>query len=104
MKRTNGQEGLATDMITAQRAAKRALEVLRKPTLLASFVEQLPSLQAAQVRKVRAALRMDGIREIVEKLEECEEEEEEEEEPEEEPSKNEGQDAESMGRKGEVTC
>ena len=27
LKRTNGQEGLATDMITAQRSAKQALEV-----------------------------------------------------------------------------
>ena len=80
LKRTNGQEGPATEMILAQKSAKRALEVLRDPSQLAAYTDQLGAVQGGQVRKVRAALRMDGIKELVEKLQAVEDEDDDEDE------------------------
>ena len=50
----------AIEMITCQKSACRALEVLRQPGLLHGFVGELllNGLTGVQVRKVRSALRV----------------------------------------------
>ena len=83
LKRTNGNESTAIEMITCQTSAWLALQVLREPGLLQGFAgELLKGLTGAQVRKVRSALRVEGVKELVDRLTEEEEEEEEEDEAE----------------------
>ena len=95
LKRTNGHEASATEMIVSQPNAHRALEALRDPIKLASFVDEIGTLQGAQVRKIRVSLRVEGVKEIVEALgEEEEDEDEDEDEDEEEDEEEEEEDEE----------
>ena len=77
LKRTSGNEGAAIEMITCQGDARRVLQCLQAPGELQSFVgEGLGSLTGAQVRKARQALRLEGVKELVEKILSTEEEDE----------------------------
>ena len=71
LQRAKGNERIAISIAIAQANARRALEVLRRPELLASF--DAASVSAVMVRKVKESLKAEGLRLLLAELDAADE-------------------------------